>query len=53
MKQIEELEADDTYIVETSEFIPSIYEVKEANTFSTYNILYVPVGTVMTVYSLS
>jgi len=47
------VEADDTYIVETSEFIPSIYEVKEANTFLTYNILYVPVGTVMTVYNLS
>lgn len=47
------VEADDTYIVETSEFIPSIYEVKEANTFSTYNILYVPIGTVMTVYNLS
>lgn len=47
------VEADDTYIIETSEFIPSIYEVKEANTFSTYNILYVPVGTVMTVYNLS
>ena len=47
------VEADDTYIVETDEFIPSIYEVKEANTFSTYNTLYVPFGTVMTVYSLS
>ena len=47
------VEADDTYIVETSEFIPSIYEVKEANTFLTYNILYVPIGTVMTVYNLS
>ena len=47
------VEADDTYIIETHEFIPSIYEVKEANTFSTYNNLYVPVGTVMTVYSLS
>ena len=47
------VEADDTYIIETHEFIPAIYEVKEANTFSTYNILYVPIGTVMTVYSLS
>lgn len=47
------VEANDTYIVETDEFIPSIYEVKEANTFSTYNTLYVPFGTVMTVYSLS
>ena len=45
--------ADNTYIVETDEFVPSIYEVKEANTFFTYNNLYVPVGTVMTVYSLS
>ena len=45
--------ADNTYIVETNEFIPSIYEVKEANTFFTYNTLYVPIGTVMTVYSLS
>ena len=45
--------ADNTYIVETDEFVPSIYEVKEANTFSTYNNLYVPIGTVMTVYSLS
>lgn len=45
--------ADNTYIIETDEFVPSIYEVKEANTFSTYNNLYVPIGTVMTVYSLS
>ena len=45
--------ADNTYIVETNEFVPSIYEVKAANTFFTYNNLYVPVGTVMTVYSLS
>ena len=45
--------ADNTYIIETDEFIPSIYEVKEANTFFTYNTLYVPIGTVMTVYSLS
>lgn len=45
--------ADNTYIVETNEFVPSIYEVKEANTFFTYNNLYVPIGTVMTVYSLS
>lgn len=45
--------ADNTYIVETNEFVPSIYEVKEANTFFTYNTLYVPIGTVMTVYSLS
>lgn len=45
--------ADNTYIIETDEFVPSIYEIKEANTFSTYNNLYVPVGTVMTVYSLS
>lgn len=47
------IEADNTYIVETDEFIPSIYEVKEANTFSTYNTLYVPFGTIMTVYSLT
>ena len=45
--------ADNTYIVETDKFVPSIYEVKEANTFFTYNNLYVPVGTVMTIYSLS
>lgn len=45
--------ANNTYIIETDEFVPSIYEVKEANTFFTYNTLYVPVGTVMTVYSLS
>ena len=45
--------ADNTYIVETDKFVPSIYEVKEANTFFTYNNLYVPIGTVMTVYSLS
>lgn len=45
--------ADNTYIIETNEFVPSIYEIKEANTFSTYNNLYVPIGTVMTVYSLS
>lgn len=45
--------ADNTYIIETDEFVPSIYEVKEANTFFTYNNLYVPIGTVMTVYSLS
>lgn len=45
--------ADNTYIIETDEFVPSIYEIKEANTFFTYNNLYVPVGTVMTVYSLS
>lgn len=45
--------ADNTYIIETDEFVPSIYEIKEANTFSTYNNLYVPIGTVMTVYSLS
>ena len=45
--------ANITYIIETDEFAPSIYEVKEANTFCTYNVLYVPVGTVMTVYSLS
>lgn len=45
--------ADNTYIIETAEFVPSIYEVKEANTFFTYNNLYVPIGTVMTVYSLS
>ena len=46
-------ETDKTYIVETDEFIPSIYEVKEANTFLTYNTLYVPIGTVMTVYRLN
>ena len=45
--------ADNTYIVETDKFVPSIYEIKEANTFFTYNSLYVPIGTVMTVYSLS
>ena len=45
--------ADKTYIVETDEFVPSIYEIKEANTFLTYNTLYVPVGTVMTVYKLN
>lgn len=47
------VEADDTYIIETDDFVPSIYEIKEANTFSTYNNLYVPVGTIMTIYSLS
>lgn len=45
--------ADNTYIIETNEITPSIYEIKEANTFSTYTNLYVPVGTVMTVYSLT
>jgi hypothetical protein len=45
--------ADNTYIIETDEFVPSIYEIKEANTFFTYNNLYVPIGTVITVYSLS
>lgn len=45
--------ADKTYIVETDEFVPSIYEIKEANTFVTYNTLYVPIGTVMTVYELN
>lgn len=45
--------ADNTYIIETDKFVPSIYEIKEANTFFTYNNLYVPIGTVMTVYSLS
>lgn len=51
--KLDKVPADNTYIIETDEFVPSIYEIKEANTFCTYNNLYVPVGTVMTIYSLS
>ena len=45
--------ADKTYIIETDKFVPSIYEITEANTILTYNTLYVPIGTVMTVYRLN
>lgn len=46
------VETDDTYVIETTEWTPSLYEMKESNTFDVYNTLYVPVGTVMTNFVL-
>lgn len=49
------VDADASYIVETDEYTPSIYKVKEYGTFNEdiyYNV-YVPFGTVVTTYTLN
>lgn len=45
--------SDNTYIIETNEYSPSIYEVKESHTFQHYYNLYVPYGTIITTYALN
>ena len=44
-----------SYIIETTEYTPSIYEIKEPKTFENeiYYSIYVPVGTIVTNYVLN
>lgn len=47
------VESEESYIIETSEYVPSIYEVKEKHTLNIYNKIYVPIGTIVTTYVLN
>lgn len=41
-----------TYVIETDEYVPSIYKIKEYHTLKAYYNLYVPYGTIVTTYTL-
>ena len=45
------LECSEVYIVETDQYEPSVYEIKEKNNWKYYNI-YVPFGTMVVSYSV-
>ena len=47
------IRTDNSYVIETSEYVPSIYEIKEKHTFEPYNRIYVPIGTIITTYVLN
>lgn len=47
------IDSVNTYVIETNEYVPSIYEVKESHTFQIYYNLYVPYGTIITTYALN
>lgn len=47
------VECDKSYIVETDQYVPSIYEIKEPNRLDSYYRVYVPTGTIVTTYVLN
>lgn len=44
---------DTTYIVETDEMTPCVYECKESKTFKYTNVIYVPYNTIVTTFVLN
>lgn len=47
------IDSVNTYVIETNEYVPSIYKVKEYHTLNSYYNLYVPYGTIITTYILN